>query len=101
MVTRLPIAEVASKTHECSTCPSTSTLQAKHCSIPQPYFVPVSPRMSRRTQSSGISLGAVTAWFTPLTFNVYETVSAIKGASWWGNLVQVRVAFGEKLAPPG
>src|SRR6202171_2602906 len=40
--------------------PSTCTVQAPHCAMPHPNLVPVSPRISRSTQSSGISGGAST-----------------------------------------
>ena len=35
--------------------PFCNTVQAPHSAMPQPNFVPVSPRMSRRYHSSGIS----------------------------------------------
>jgi hypothetical protein len=35
--------------------PSMWTVQAPHCAIPQPNFVPVKPITSRNTQSSGVS----------------------------------------------
>src|SRR5262249_30014727 len=35
-------------------CPSMCTVQAPHDAMPQPNFVPVSLRCSRRTQSSGV-----------------------------------------------
>ena len=38
--------------HEVTGLPSTSTVQARHWPSPQPYFVPVRPRSSRRTSSS-------------------------------------------------
>ena len=39
--------------------PSRCTVQAPHCAMPQPNFVPVRPSRSRSTQSSGMSGGAV------------------------------------------
>ena len=39
---------------------TTSTEQAPHCARPQPYLVPVSPRSSRMTHSSGVSASAST-----------------------------------------
>ena len=50
--------------------PSMCTVQAPHCAIPQPYFVPVSPSCSRSTHSSGVSLSAANSRTAPLTFNV-------------------------------
>jgi hypothetical protein len=38
-----------------------------HCATPQPYFVPVSPKMSLSTHSSGVSPGASTVRSIPLT----------------------------------
>jgi hypothetical protein len=35
--------------------PSICTVQAPHCAIPQPNFVPVKPITSRNTQRSGVS----------------------------------------------
>src|SRR6202161_4758360 len=35
--------------------PSTWTVQAPHCAMPQPYLVPVRPTFSRIAQSSGVS----------------------------------------------
>ena len=35
--------------------PSMCTVQAPHCAMPQPYFVPVSPMVSRNTHSNGVS----------------------------------------------
>ena len=36
---------------------SICTVQAPHCEMPQPYFVPFKPSTSRKTQSSGVSPG--------------------------------------------
>ena len=36
---------------QCGAC----TVQAPHCAMPQPYFVPVMPMLSRITHSSGVS----------------------------------------------
>src|SRR4029077_18565845 len=41
--------------HERVASPSTCTVQAPQSAIPQPNFVPVSPSVSRKTQSSGVS----------------------------------------------
>ena len=47
--------------------PSRWTVQAPHCAMPQPYFVPVRPTCSRITQRSGVSGSASTSRTTPLT----------------------------------
>src|ERR1035441_9238680 len=40
-------------THEAEAFPLISTVQARHCPSPQPYFVPVSCKSSRSTSSNG------------------------------------------------
>src|SRR6185369_13830662 len=42
------------------------TVQAPHCAMPQPNLVPVIPRMSRSTHSSGMSGGASKDFVSPL-----------------------------------
>ena len=49
---------------------STWTVQAPHCAIPHPNFVPVKLRMSRRTHRKGISGGASKDLSRPLIFSV-------------------------------
>src|SRR6266545_779770 len=49
--------------------PSTCTVQAPQAATPQPNFVPVSLRCSRRTHSSGVSPSSVTSRRWPLTVN--------------------------------
>src|SRR5207248_7460869 len=46
--------------------PSASTVHEPHNPRPQPNFVPVIASSSRRTQSRGVSLEAVTSWGLPL-----------------------------------
>jgi hypothetical protein len=53
-------------TQERTALPSTCTVQAPHCAMPQPNFVPVIPRTSRRTHSSGMSGGASNDFVSPL-----------------------------------
>lgn len=43
------------------------TVQAPHCAIPQPNFVPVKPITSRKTQRSGVSGSMSMCRDTPLT----------------------------------
>ena len=49
-----PSAEIGSEQAR-NGLPSINTVQAPQSAIPQPNFVPVSPRLSRSTQSSGVS----------------------------------------------
>src|SRR3989442_66173 len=55
VVTFLPTAAETCVTQERVGFPSRCTVQAPHCDRPQPNFVPVRPRVSRMTQSSGLS----------------------------------------------
>src|SRR5271165_5535619 len=48
--------------------PFSSTVQAPHKRMPQPNLVPVSPRISRRYHSSGISGSPSKDWARPFTF---------------------------------
>jgi hypothetical protein len=47
--------------------PSICTVQALHCAMPQPNFVPVRPTTSRNTQSSGVSGSMLICRDVPLT----------------------------------
>src|SRR5271156_5950722 len=47
--------------------PLTCTVQAPHCAIPQPNFVPVKPITSRSTQRSGVSDSMLVCRDAPLT----------------------------------
>src|SRR5215831_8654162 len=47
--------------------PSTCTVQAPQSATPQPNLVPVMPRTSRNTQSSGVSPSTSTLCVLPLT----------------------------------
>ena len=42
-------------------------MQAPHWAIPQPNLVPVKPRLSRSTQSTGVSGNTSTEWDCPFT----------------------------------
>jgi hypothetical protein len=46
------------------------TVQAPHCAIPQPNFVPVSPTASRNAQSRGVSGSRSMSCCVPLTVSV-------------------------------
>src|SRR5438270_9050617 len=50
----LPSASPTGSEHERTASPFTCTVQAPHCAMPQPYFVPVSPTCSRMTHSNGV-----------------------------------------------
>src|SRR5579864_4573461 len=54
--------------------PSTCTVQAPHNPAPQPNFVPVSVRVSRKTQSSGVSGETLTFFSLPLTRSVMSAM---------------------------
>jgi hypothetical protein len=47
--------------------PSTCTVQAPHCAMPHPNFVPISPSVSRSAQSRGVSESTSISWACPLT----------------------------------
>src|SRR5215510_1503852 len=71
MVTILSLGftELSGIAQERCTSPLICTEQAPHCATPHPYFVPVSPICSRITQSSGVSLAAVTSMCLPFTLS--------------------------------
>ena len=53
----------------CGSC----TVHEPHTAMPQPYLVPVRPRLSRSTHSSGVSDSTSTSCLVPLTTR--ETIS--------------------------
>src|SRR5215472_6207622 len=63
----LPAAAEKGVRHDRTALPSSSTVHAPHWPSPHPYFVPVSCSLSRRTQSSGSSEGALTCCSFPFT----------------------------------
>src|SRR5262245_1496987 len=69
VVTARPCTAPAGSTHERVALPSRWTVQAPHWAMPQPYFVPVRPRTSRRTHKRGMSSGAATSRSSPLTLS--------------------------------
>src|SRR5262245_13025321 len=71
MVTILSLGftELSGIAQERCTSPLICTEHAPHCATPHPYFVPVSPICSRITQSSGVSLAAVTSMCLPFTLS--------------------------------
>src|SRR5829696_7737324 len=52
--------------HERIGLPSRCTVHAPHNAMPQPNLVPVMPRLSRKTQSSGVLGSTSTPRFLPL-----------------------------------
>src|SRR5947209_4187815 len=69
VVTSLPAARETGVTHDRTASPLRWTVHAPHNAIPQPNFVPVNPKFSRTTQSSGVSGLTSTDCGFPLTFN--------------------------------
>src|SRR5205809_5738258 len=72
VLTACPWTLAAGVTHERTAWPSTWTVHAPHCAIPQPNLVPVRPRMSRSTQSRGMSSGAAASYSLPLTLSFMD-----------------------------
>src|SRR5678816_1749369 len=66
----LPVASETGVLHERTGLPSTCTVQAPQRAIPQPNLVPVRPRVSRSTQSSGVVGSASTLRASPLMSRV-------------------------------
>ena len=54
VVTVLPATVATSREQEYSGLPSISTMQAPHCSVPQPNLLPRRSSSSRSTESSGV-----------------------------------------------
>src|SRR2546422_6910542 len=73
VVTSSPAARDTAATQDRTASPSRCTVQAPHCAMPQPYFVPVSPRFSRRTQSRGVA--GSTSRSTRRLFTLKEIIS--------------------------
>jgi hypothetical protein len=55
VVILVPTAPLTGNEQERVATPSTCTVHAPHCAMPQPYFVPVKPTFSRIAQSNGVS----------------------------------------------
>ncbi|GAB5541768.1 MAG: hypothetical protein SangKO_015280 [Sandaracinaceae bacterium] len=70
MVRTSPSTRAMGSTHERTGSPSTCTVHAPHCEMPQPYFVPVRPSVSRSTQRSGVSSDTSTVTGLPFTWSV-------------------------------
>src|SRR5262252_3415429 len=65
-----PDAALTGKEQDLVATPSTWTVQAPHWAMPQPYFVPVMPSVSRSTHNRGVSPSTSTLWVWPLTMRV-------------------------------
>ena len=70
----LPTTAVANVEQERVTIPSMCTLHAPHCPMPHPNFVPVSPKLSRNTQSSGVSSAMLAECLVPLTVSLTSAI---------------------------
>src|SRR3569833_3788826 len=60
--------------------PSICTVQAPHWAMPQPNLVPVNCRLSRNTQSSGVSGSTSTEWDLPFTLIEKAAIDPSKDA---------------------
>src|SRR5215468_10420133 len=65
-----PPSEPTGTWHERVATPLMCTVQAPHCAMPQPYFVPVRPTFSRNAQSRGVLGSTSTLWVWPLIVRV-------------------------------
>src|SRR5437879_13883202 len=75
VVTSFPAARDTAATQDRTASPSICTVQAPHCAMPQPYFVPVRPIVSRSTHNSGVR-GSTSAWYgLPLTLR--DTIAVL------------------------
>jgi hypothetical protein len=70
VVMALPAAALTGVEQDRWATPSMCTVQAPHNPMPQPNFVPVIPRTSRKTHSRGMSGSTSTSCDAPLILNV-------------------------------
>src|ERR1700678_2974697 len=75
VIFRSPIEPIGSR-HERTGSPSICTVQAPHCAIPQPNFVPVSPITSRNAHRSGVSAATSKVCRCPLTSIVIDILAS-------------------------
>ena len=61
VVIGLPATALTGIEQERVATPAIWTVQAPHCAMPQPYFVPVRPIASRNTHNRGVR-GSTSAW---------------------------------------
>src|SRR5580700_4115840 len=69
-----PAATEIGVTQERTASPSRWTVQEPQSPAPQPYLVPVSSSVSRKTQSSGVSGATLTLRSVPLTRRVKSDI---------------------------
>src|ERR1700722_5136527 len=81
VVTALPWASLIAVTQDRMASPSRCTVQAPQAATPHPNFVPVSPRTSRRYQSTGIDGSPSNDCVWPLTCKVIMLPSQSKATS--------------------
>src|SRR5271156_748422 len=104
VVTFFPTARETGVTQERTASPSSCTVQAPHSAIPQPYFVPVRPRFSRRTHSSGMAGSTSSEDRLPLTTRVSMAYPRAEDtafmpeckpgwANYWGSKAHFRPAY--------
>src|SRR5712691_8735171 len=74
VVTVLPVTLRACVKQERTALPLTCTVHAPHSAMPQPNFVPVMPRVSRKTHSSGISGLTSTVCGLPFKVNLIDAM---------------------------
>ena len=79
VVTVLPATLEMGRMHERTAAPLRCTVQAPHCAMPQPNFVPLRSSTSRSTHSSGMSAGTSTVAGFPLTVSVGGGVGGFWG----------------------
>src|SRR3977135_1420144 len=84
VVISLPAASLTSTPHERIATPSTWTVQAPHCAMPQPYLVPVRPIFSRIAHSNGVSGSTSTSKALPLIvrFAISVPFDGLKPRPW-------------------
>jgi hypothetical protein len=73
VVISAPATALTGTTHERIASPFWCAVQAPQSTAPQPNFVPVRPRISRRYQSTGISGSPANERSTPFTLNSIKT----------------------------
>src|SRR2546427_12924057 len=74
----LPSAAATGSTQERTAAPSTCTVHAPHCAMPQPYLVPVRPTCSRIAHSRGVLGLTLTSSVLPLI--VKRAMSSLPGS---------------------
>ena len=79
VVTLLPATLEIGVTQERTGCPLTWTVQAPHSAMPHPNLVPVMPRVSRNTHSSGIAGGTSTVCGFPFKVNLTAAIPGPPG----------------------